>query len=198
VAGFIEELRKRRVVRAGIAYAVAGFVVLQAADLILNGLGAPPIAFKVLIIVVLLGFPLVLGLAWAFDLTPDGVQRAVGEKGSAARGVALVIVGMVIAFAAFAAYGGLSAKEDERERIESIGVLPFVNLSDDRGNEYFSDGMTEELLNVLAKVPGLQVASRTSSFQFKGKSIDVGDAAAKLGVRSILEGSVRHRATAYA
>lgn len=191
MAGFFAELKQRKVVRVGIAYAVAGFVVLQAGDLILNGLEAPAIVFKILIALVLLGFPLALGLAWAFDATPDGLQRADSGKGSALRGVALVTIGMVISFVAFAAYDGFERPLERTERIQSIGVLPFDNLGGSKDNEYFSDGVTEELLNALAKVPGLHVASRTSSFQYKGKDTDPVEVGRKLGVRAILDGSIR-------
>jgi adenylate cyclase len=168
---FFLELRRRRVVRVAVVYAVAAFAVLQAADLLFPALLLPAVAFRILALVAIAGFPVAVALSWAFDLTPTPGPSAVPVDG-------------VVAEPA-------SAEADPPAPPRSVAVLPFVNTSADVENEYFSDGLSEELLNVLAKVPGLRVSSRTSSFAFKHAGVDVREVGLRLGVRTVLEGSVR-------
>jgi len=162
----ISELRRRRVVRVAVVYVAAAFAILQAADLLFPVLGLHEAAFRGLAIVSILGFPVALLLSWAFDVVP-----------------------------ATPASSSLAETATPREELpaptRSVAVLPFVNMSPEEENEYFSDGLSEEILNVLAKVPGLQVSSRTSSFAFKEASVDVREVGRRLGVRAVLEGSVR-------
>ena len=185
------ELKRRRVVRLALVYALAGWVVIQVSSTIFPPLGIPTWALSLVVVLVIVGFPVSVMLAWAFDLTPEGVVRTAPAEASSLAGA-----GATAAAAAAGAIrnadradpvSGGTAAVDAR----SIAVLPFVNMSDDRENEYFSDGMTEELLNALVRVKDLQVASRTSSFALKGKELGIREVASKLHVAHILEGSVR-------
>jgi len=181
--------------RLAVIYAVAGWIVIEAADVIFPALLLPEWTPRLIVAVVLLGFPIAVLLAWMFDLTPGGVKRTRrGELDAAPSDMgsgrdASDAGGLVDAVGAAAAAAAPAAATAPADR--SIAVLPFVNMSDDRDNEYFSDGMTEEILNALAKVRDLRVASRTSSFAFKGEDSDVLEIARKLRVATVVEGSVR-------
>jgi len=124
-----------------------------------------------LIILVALGFPFALIMAWAFQLTPDGVKRDSAEKATDA--------------------SPIPVQNDSAPAVLSVAVLPFVDISPDQDNEHFTDGLTEELLNALRRIPDLRVASRTSCFAFKGKDADVAEVAEKLRINHLIEGSVR-------
>ncbi len=193
------ELKRRNVVRVGIAYIVLGWVVLQVGDVLFDMFGAPTWVGKSLAAILLLGLPFACLFAWAFELTPEGVMktadvdRSKSITHSTGRKLDLVIIGaLVIALGyfiwerQFMVSPGPDAVLDK-----SIAVLPFVNMSSDQEQEWFADGLTEEILNSLARTPDLLVASRTSSFQYKGRHEDVSTIAASLGVAHILEGSVR-------
>ena len=209
------ELKRRNVFRVGIAYVVLAWLVMQVADVILNNIVAPAWVFHVLLLFVAVGFPFAVFFACAFELTPDGLKREhevdrslsitpyTGKKLDR-----MIIVVLVLALGYFAydkfiyspsrdaalleAEARAAAGQEATSGFDrSIAVLPFINMSDDADNEYFSDGLSEELLNLLAKIPELKVASRSSSFQFKGEKIDVKEAAQKLNVAHVLEGSVR-------
>lgn len=208
-----DELKRRNVFRVVGVYAVVGWLLIQVIVAVLPTLGAPPWVAKVFIVLVLAGFPIALILAWAFELTPDGMRLTgnVPEGESIApktgrkldyailAGLALVAVTIIAdrlspekphVVAAVETADASAAPSDA-----SIAVLPFEDLSPQKDQEYFSDGMAEEILNVLANVPGISVASRTSSFQFKGREIGVPEIARQLNVRHILEGSVRKAGT---
>ena len=191
---FIAELRRRRVFRVIVLYAIAGWIVIEVSATVLPGLNLPDWTTTMVILLVALGFILAVGLAWAFDIGPQGIERTlpVDEQAPAPAAppptpttsakpapvpVAEAIPAPVVA----------ALDEDRR----SIAVLPFVNMSGDPENEYFSDGIAEEILNLLVKLPQLRVASRTSSFKFKGEKVDIPEVAQKLGVNTLLEGSVR-------
>jgi serine/threonine-protein kinase len=206
---FLAELKRRRVFKVAAVYGGVSFVLLQAADLMVEGLNLPQLVLTMVTAVALFGFPLALALAWAFDLTSEGVKRAdpaaSGELEAivaqpAARrwpagilalvGTALLIGGVWWTLARGGnATGEFGAVGDPAAA--SIAVLPFVNMSGDEENEYFSDGITEELLTALTRVPNLKVAARTSTFAFKGTDADVRTIAQQLEVATILEGSVR-------
>ena len=199
---FFAELRRRNVVRVGIAYAVAGWVLAQVAEFAFDTFGAPDWVLKSFVVALLLGFPIVLLIAWAFEITPEGIKREkdVDRDNSITRqtgrrldrlivGVLILATGILLADKFF-----LRDLPDAREVIatqgrQSIAVLPFVNLSED--NDNFADGLSEELLNLLAKTPDLKVAARTSSFAFKGRNEDLREIGDALGVEHVLEGSVR-------
>ncbi len=169
----LNELKRRHVFRVAITYIIIAWLILQVADVVLDKIGVPDWTFKVVLVFLVIGFPVAAMLGWAYDLTPQGLKRteALDDNTSAAG-------------------KELPAKAEEPSRA-SVAVLPFVNMSGNPENEYFSDGLSEELLNVLAKVSSLKVAARTSSFHFKGHTGNIEDIAAKLGVAAVLEGSVR-------
>jgi TolB-like protein len=190
----IAELKRRNVFKVGAAYLVVAWLVVQAASIAFPTFEAPAWALRVFIFVVMLGFPMALVIAWTLQLTPEGVTVERATAGS----VGMYAVTGALAALAIAWYflGQPSYRTDAEAPAAPVGppsvaVLPFANLSSDPEQEFFSDGMTEELLNVLARVPSLKVAARTSVFEFKGKGGDVREIGAKLGVSHIVEGSVR-------
>ena len=191
---FFTELKRRKVFKVGAAYLVVAWLVVQAASIGFPAFDAPPWVLRVFILIALLGFPIAVVMAWVFDITPEGVKldsRASGSK-------LLFAVAALLIFLALGWYffGQPSFRKGDvatpmvADR-NSIAVLPFANMSGKPDEDYFSDGMTEELLNVLAKVPQLKVVARTSVFQFKGKGGDIREIGRKLGVTNIVEGSVR-------
>lgn len=176
---FLKELRRRHVFRVAIAYGAVGWLLLQFVDIVFPALGLADITVTLVVLLVLAGFPIALLLAWAYDLTPAGVERTRPADDPAS---------------APAGGGEFQAGLGERARARptrSIAALPFVNLSRDTADDYFSDGLTEELINALTRVQGLRVAARTSAFAFKGSALDVREIGKRLEVASVLEGSVR-------
>ena len=212
----LDELRRRNVFRVGAAYAIVAWLLVQVADLLFPVFGAPDWALRIFVIVLLLGFPLALLGAWVFELTPEGVKRekdidrsATITRSTGRRLDRVIIVALVIALGYFiwerqariepaepVAQPGaetLAPAAEPAPNKRSIAVLPFVNMSADPENEYFADGLSEELLNQLAQVPDLQVAGRTSSFSFKGRNEDLRIIGDMLDVAHVLEGSVRRQ-----
>ncbi len=208
----IAELKRRNVFRVGVAYAIVAWLLVEVASVVLPTFGAPEWVMKVVTFLVILGFPLALILAWAFELTPDGIKResAVDPDASVTRHTGrkldFIIIGVLaIAVVYFAVNQfALEAEPEPAEEVteqapaaeqvvqeKSIAVLPCAHTSGDPEQECVCDGISEELLNVLAKVKGLRVTSRTSAFAFKGKDVSIPEIADKLGVDNILEGSVR-------
>jgi TolB-like protein len=165
------ELRRRKVLRVAAVYLVAAWLAIQVADSVFEPMGLPAWSLKLVIVLAALGFPLACALAWAFDVTPQGVERT-----PASAPVQPAAPALPAAAAAPA---------------ESVAILPFADLSPGHDNEYFCDGIAEELINALCCVRGLRVASRTSSFQYKGRAADVREIGRALGVSAVLEGSVR-------
>ena len=199
LGAFFAELRRRRVIRVGIVYAAVGWIIIEVASTVLPPLNVPDWSLKLIIVLVALGFPVAVVMAWIFDLGPRGVQRAdaASEAGTEAApppaAQSMPQPGTKtepVQRPEQKADAGESRPVDSEGR-RSIAVLPFVNMSGDPENEYFSDGISEEILNLLVKLPQLKVASRTSSFNLKGEKIDIPTAARQLGVGTILEGSVR-------
>jgi len=167
---FFRELRERKVIRVGIAYLVGSWVVMQLADVIFPAMGLPDWSIALVLGILAAGFPVALILSWVFEITPRGIKRSeVATQPEAAEATNKVTP----------ASG------------PSIAVLPFPDMSAEKDQEHFCDGLTEELLNVLTRIPNLRVASRTSTFSFKHKEVDLKAAAEKLQVAHILEGSVR-------
>jgi TolB-like protein/tetratricopeptide (TPR) repeat protein len=193
----IAELQRRKVFKVGGAYLVVAWLAVQAVSIGFPAFDAPPWLLRVFILVAMLGFPAALVLAWAFDATPDGVKADVrGRAGVGVYIAAAAIAGLAIGWY-FKGQPSYRAGEEGTyvaRDAKSIAVLPFVNMSGKPDQEYFSDGMTEELLNVLAKVPQLKVVARTSVFAFKDKGGDVREIGRKLGIAYIVEGSVRRDA----
>jgi len=205
---FFAELKRRRVFRVMAVYGAVAFVVLQVADILQEGLRLPDSFLPVATAVLLLGFPIAIVLAWAFESTPDGIKRtdeaSPGELQAIITAPAsqrwpagvLALVGVTALLAGVWYVGRQSAPATATDaatgRVDaSIAVLPFVNMSSDQEQEYFSDGISEELLNLLAKIPELRVAARTSSFSFKGQNLEIPEIAERLNVAHVLEGSVR-------
>jgi TolB-like protein/Tfp pilus assembly protein PilF len=204
VMSFIDELRRRNVFRVGIAYAIATWVLLQITEVITPILDLPDWAPKLIFVILAVGFVPALIFAWAFELTPEGIKKEkdvdrsesithhTGRKLDFAIIAVLVLaVGLLLADR----FSGKPAPDAEQVTNKSIAVLPFVNISSDKEQEYFSDGITEEILNSLASVKELKVAGRTSSFAFKGQNQDLRRIGDLLGVEHILEGSVRKSGT---
>jgi len=198
---FFAELKRRNVFRAGAAYIVLAWLVLQVGDVVLNNIAAPEWVFRVLMLFLALGLPFVLFFAWAFELTPEGFRREseversksiTAQTGKKLDHMITMVLLLALGYFAYDKFVLSAARESAAVKADnSIAVLPFVNISDDAGNEYFSDGLSEELLNLLAQIPALRVAARTSSFSFKGKQLEVPEIAERLKVAHILEGSVR-------
>jgi len=214
---FVAELKRRNVVRVGIAYALIAWVILQAADFGLQVIDAPNWILQVFVLAAAIGLPVVLIFSWIFEMTPEGIKRETeidrsasvapetGRKLDRAIIVFLVLVIAVMGLERFAPDSAEAPSEpvavaaekapdtlsDETAPAKSIAVLPFLNMSSDADNEYFSDGVSEEILNVLAAIPELKVASRTSAFRYKNSDLAIEDIADELGVNHVLEGSVR-------
>jgi len=202
---FFSELKRRNVYKMAVAYAVVAWLLIQAASILFPTFEAPPWVMKVFIAVIVLGFPIALVFSWAFEITSEGIKREeeVAPNESITKRTGRKIVGVTIIVAVLAV--GLFVFQQLRPRLtgkgisnganefpeKSVAVLAFANLSDDKGSEYFSDGISEELLTVLQKIPGLRVAARTSAFSFKGKSVTAEEIGQKLGVAFLVEGSVR-------
>ena len=188
----IDELKRRKVFKVGGAYLVVAWLAVQAVSIGFPAFDAPPWALRVFILMAMLGFPIALVFAWMFDMTPDGV-RSERSSGRATIGVyvaAAALAGLALGWY-FKGQPSYRVGDVPAGTSPSVAVLPFANMSGKADEEYFSDGMTEELLNVLAKIPKLNVAARTSVFEFKGKGGDVREIGRKLGVGNIVEGSVR-------
>src|SRR5688572_28781001 len=211
---FWNELKRRNVVKVGASYAIVSWIALQVADTVFPALNVPPWVLSLLAVLLLIGLPVALFLAWAFELTPDGLKPTAevaadsssrpqtGQRlnyliiGGLAALLALVVLDAYVLdegrpAAATAAESPATQSAIAGAPEKSIAVLPFVNLSSDPEQEYFSDGLSEEILNQLAQIGELRVTARTSSFAFKGKSEDLRVIARELNVRHVLEGSVR-------
>ena len=166
--GLWAQLKKRKVVRVALAYVIVGWVMMQVGEVVFEGLGLPAWSLTLLIVLVLLGFPLALILAWAYEVTPQGIRKdSAGDIES------------------------ITEIEDDPEDAPSVAVLPFDDMSEKGNQAYFCEGIAEEILNALCKVSNLRVASRVAAFQFSSKDTDIRAVGRKLGVQSVLEGSVR-------
>ncbi len=199
MGNLFNELKRRNVVRVGVAYIVLGWVALQVGDILFDMFETPAWVGKTIAALLLLGFPFACLFAWAFEMTPEGVKktaevdRSMSITHSTGRKLDFVIIGALVIALGYFVWERQDMGEPSVEVAldKSIAVLPFINMSSDEEQEWFADGLTEEILNSLARTPDLLVASRTSSFQYKGQNTDVSEIAAALGVAHILEGSVR-------
>ncbi len=217
--GLVSELRRRNVFRVGVAYVIVAWLLLQVADVILPTFRTPEWVMQAFTFLLMLGFPMALFFAWAFELTPEGLKKEKNVDRSRSithvtgRKLDFVIIGLLVVALGYFGYDKFVLDPDRdaveikaavqvaqeqvantverQDSAKTIAVLPFVNMSDDASNEYFSDGLSEELLNLLAKVPELRVAARTSSFSFKDQNLEIPVIAARLNVAHVLEGSVR-------
>jgi adenylate cyclase len=174
------ELRRRKVLRVAGVYLVAAWLAIQVADAVFEPLGVPAWALKLVIVLAALGFPVACALAWAFDVSRKGIERTPPLPDDATTPLPAATVAQAPALPAAAT-----------PPAASVAILPFADMSPARDHEYFCDGIAEEIINALCCVRGLRVASRTSAFQFKGRSADVREIGKALGVGAVLEGSVR-------
>gem|GEM_PF-1139495 len=214
MSSLFHELKRRNVIKVGAAYVVLSWLLAQVAEMAAETFAAPGWVMKMLVTLLALGLPLALFFAWAFELTPEGLKKEkdvdrsksiTHETGRKLDFTIIVVLVLALGYFAFDKFiQGPERVTTTPQTTEStlptpveksIAVLPFVNISDDAANEYFSDGISEEILNSLAKVRGLKVAGRTSSFAFKGKNQDLRQIGQTLGVEHILEGSVRKAGT---
>ncbi len=200
---FFAELKRRNVYKVAVAYAVVSWLLIQIATQVFPFFQVPNWAIRLVVLLLVLGFPVVLVLSWAFEITPEGIKREseVVPNERRTRRTGRRIIGVTIAVAVVAA--GLLTYQLLRSRLAttshaepdvpaaSIAVLPFVDMSQAKDEGYFSDGISEELLNLLGRIPQLKVPSRTSSFSFKGKQVEIPEIARLLHVANVLEGSVR-------
>ena len=205
---FLEELKRRNVAKVALVYIIAGWLTMQVVDVMFPALHLPEWLISAVAAFVLIGFPFALIFAWAFEMTPEGLKREkdvdrsesiTPRTGQKLNHVAMIILAIAVVFLLLDKFA-IQADNDvpdtaviatAPEEKPSIAVLPFVNMSGDTENEYFSDGLSEELLNLLAKIPQLHVAGRTSSFKFKGTNEDLRIIGEALNVAHVLEGSVR-------
>lgn len=216
---FLAEIRRRNVARVAVLYLVAGWLILQVADVLFGLLQVPGWSLRLVLGLLMLGFPLALIFSWIYELTPEGIKREkdidrsrsitprTGHKinvltlALASLAIAVVIIDRLVPESTTAIDRGavqagrdpsdLAAEKFANPGSASVAVLPFANMSGDPANDYFSDGISEEILNVLVKLDDLRVPSRTSSFAFKGDNRDIRDIARQLEVNHIVEGSVR-------
>jgi len=195
---FFEELKRRNVVKVAILYGVASWLTLQVAGLLFEALDLPNTWLRLVLALLVLGFPLALVFAWVFEITPEGIRResdidrSRSVTADSGRRLNLLIVTLLVIAIGAVAVDRLLPEAGRGNAPElAIAVLPFVDMSPSKDQEYLTDGLAEELLNLLAKVPKFRVAGRTSSFAFKNRNEDLREIGAKLGVGVLLEGSVR-------
>jgi len=201
----LSELSRRRVFRVAGIYGIVAWVMAEVADVVFPALQLPEWTVTFVIALLILGFPIAMVFAWVFDIGPQGIERT-EPLAHRAKGIPAFerLAYLLLLAAAMAGLGylllpgflpgflpGSGSSGPEAGPRDSIAVLPFANLSQDGADDYFSDGMSEELLNLLARVPGLRVAARTSSFAYKDRNVDIRQVARELGVETVLEGSVR-------
>jgi TolB-like protein/Flp pilus assembly protein TadD len=201
----VKEARRRRVFRVAGVYVVAAWVVLQVTDLLFESWGISSVALQHVWLGAILGFPVALVLGWRYDIAGGRVVRSVGRDADAdlsiGRADFIILTAVAAVFVAIVYTTAIDVSDTVDSDVtqgatsavvaNSVAVLPFVNMSGDPDNEYFSDGLSETLLHMLAQIPELKVSARTSSFAFKGKDQDIRAIAAALGVAHVLEGSVQ-------
>ena len=211
---FFAELKRRNVYKVAVAYAVVGWLLIQAASILFPTFEAPSWVMKVFVVVLVLGFPIVLIFSWAFEITPEGIKREseVEPNKSISRHTGRKIVALTIGLAVVAAgllafqllrgtshQKSVNQPDDARGMSEkSIAVLPLVNTSGDPGNDYFSDGLSEELIAVLAKIPGLKIIGRSSSFFLKESPTTAGPLARSWEWRTCSKAACANKAIASA
>jgi adenylate cyclase len=208
IDNFFAELKRRNVYKVAVAYIVAGWALAQGIAQVLPVFDAPNWLIRLLVVLIIIGLPIALAMAWAFELTPEGLKRteaadvAPSRRSKDQAWIYIVVIAGVISIGLFflgrytaqrasAAKNGWLSPTAGSLPEKSVAVLPFVNMSSDQENTYFVDGLTEEILNRVAEIGGLKVPGRTSSFAFKNQNRDLRQIGATLGVSHVLEGSVR-------
>jgi TolB-like protein len=193
MSGFFEEVKRRKVYRVAVAYIIVAGGVIQLASAAFPAWELPNWALRLVIVLLLIGFPIALILAWAFDVTPEGIRStpsAAAPRTHRRRNIIMLVATGVMA-SAIAGFFLLPRVSSARKIDKSIAVLPFENLSDDKENAYFADGIQDDVLTNLSKIGDLKVISRTSVMPYRGKASNVREIGKALGVATILEGSVR-------
>ncbi len=198
--GLFAELKRRNVYKVGVTYAVVAWLIIQVVTSTFPVLELPNWATKLIVVLAVLGFPVAVILAWAFEMTPTGIQRArpsdpLQPSGRGGRAWIFVVLGAATASLAIFFLGRMTAPPVPLAapvtHEKSIAVLPFANLSEEVDNAYFADGIQDEILARLSKIGDLKVISRTSTQKYRGKPENLRAIAQELGVANILEGSVR-------
>ena len=197
---FFAELRRRNVYKVAIAYAVVGWLLVQVATQVFPFFEVPNWAVRLVVLLIVIGFPIALILAWAFELTPEGIKRAESvdeQPRKASRGGAWVYIAIIAGALSLGLFflgrftGRMSGPPSSALPAKSIAVLPFESLSEDKSNAYFADGIQDEILARLSKIADLKVISRTSTQKYKSAPNNLREIAQQLGVANILEGSVQ-------
>src|SRR5881275_1758208 len=203
IDNFFAELKRRNVYKIAVAYAIVGWLLVQVATQVFPFFEIPNWAVRLIVLAVVIGFPIALVIAWAFEATPEGIKRteaadAAGQRSRGGAWVYIVLIGAALSVGLFFAgrytAGRASTRQSEATAAipqKSIAVLPFENLSEEKANAYFADGIQEEILTRLSRIRDLKVISRTSTQRFKNTSEQISEIAKQLGVATILEGSVR-------
>ena len=190
MSGFFEEVQRRKVYRVAAAYIIAAGFIIQIGSAVFPAWELPNWAFRLVVVLLLIGFPIALILAWAYDVTPQGIQATARVPGAHRRRnlILLVAAGAIISTAAgFFLLPRASARKIDK----SVAVLPFQNLSDEKANAYFAEGIQNEILTKLATVRDLKVISRTSTAKYQSKPDNLKTVAQELGVSTIVEGTVQ-------
>jgi TolB-like protein len=205
MGGLFQELKRRNVFRVAIAYVAVSWLILQVADVVFENFGTPDWVMKTLMFLLAIGFPLAVLFAWAYEMTPEGIKkekdvdRSQSITGQTGQKLNRTIIVVLLAAVGFLLVDKFMLREPPAETPasaevateKSVAVLPFVAMSRGPDDEFFADGLTEEILNSLTRVPELLVTARTSAFHFKGKDIPIPEIAEQLGVAHVVEGSVR-------
>ncbi len=193
---FFAELKRRNVYKVAVAYTVVGWLLIQVATQVFPFFEIPNWAVRLVVLAIVIGFPIALVIAWAFELTPEGIKRteigaATPPRSGGRMWIYLAVVGALLSVALFFA-GRYSVPGKPAQTMErSLAVLPFENLSEDKANAYFADGMQDEIITRLAKIGELKVISRSSTMRYRSKSQNVAEIARQLGVAHLVEGSVQ-------
>src|SRR6476659_7279188 len=201
-ATFLTELKRRKVYRVAVAYAIVAWLLIQAASILFPTFEAPPWVMKVFVSAVILGFPVALILAWAFELTPEGIPPRVSETPKAGSKWTAIIVAAAVLAAALLAFQFVRTRQPATAELpkqsaptattdKSVAVLPFENLSSDKENAFFAQGIQDEIITTLSRISGLRVISRTSTAHYKSAPENLPEIARQLRVSNVLEGSVQ-------
>jgi serine/threonine-protein kinase len=200
---FFSELKRRNVYKVAVAYIVGGWALSQGIAQVFPVFNVPNWAIRLAVLLIVVGLPVALALAWAFEITPQGIKRtqaadAAGQRSRGSAWIYVVLIGAALSAGLFfvGRYTARNAAPRQSEAAisapaKSIAVLPLINESGDPKNEYFSDGLSEELIAALAQISGLKVIGRSSSFRFKDRTEDPKTIGQKLGVSTLLDGTVR-------
>src|SRR5256886_6683370 len=195
---FFAELKRRNVYKVAVAYAVAGWALAQGIAQVFPVFGVPNWIIQLIVLLIVIGFPIALVLAWAFELTPEGVKRTedadlTRPRPKSQAWIYVAVIGAVLSIGLFfvGRYTAVKANASENSFAKSIAVLPFENLSRDPDNAYFATGIQDEILTRLAKIGALKVISHNSTQQYAARPGNLPEIARQLGVAHILEGSVQ-------